>query len=99
MRNVELNNLPVNYNDLDWYQRKIVREKYIEKQNKKCSHCGESLYKNPCSSVRCLKIDINLFPKNFFKSFIHLHHNHTTGMTIGAVHCYCNAVLWQHHNE
>jgi hypothetical protein len=45
-----------------------------------------------------LKKDINLrlFPPNFLKYPIHLHHCHDTGMTIGAVHCHCNAVLWQY---
>ena len=33
---------------------------------------------------------------NFFKWPVHLHHCHDTGMTTGAVHCYCNAVLWQY---
>jgi hypothetical protein len=42
---------------------------------------------------------LSLFPKNFLKWPVHLHHSHDTGMTIGAVHSYCNAVLWQYHNE
>jgi hypothetical protein len=28
-----------------------------------------------------------------------LHHCHQTGLTIGAVHAKCNAVLWQYHGE
>ena len=27
---------------------------------------------------------------------IHLQHNHSTDMTEGAVHAYCNCVLWQY---
>ena len=30
---------------------------------------------------------------------IHLHHDHDTDLTIGAVHAYCNAILWEYHNE
>ncbi len=90
---------PINYDKMDWIQRKRVREEYIEIQKGKCCYCGERLDKNPCSSVRSLPIEKDLFPPNFFKYPVHLHHNHNTGMTIGAVHCYCNAVLWQHYGE
>lgn len=27
---------------------------------------------------------------------VHLQHNHDTGMTEGAVHARCNAVMWQY---
>ena len=37
-----------------------------------------------------------IFPENFFDHSIHLHHDHDTGMTIGAVHAHCNAVLWEY---
>jgi len=30
---------------------------------------------------------------------MHLHHNHETDMTEGAVHAYCNAVLWQYEGK
>lgn len=33
-----------------------------------------------------------VFPKNMLSNPIHLHHDHTTGMTIGAVHAYCNVI-------
>jgi hypothetical protein len=49
--------------------------------------------------VMSKKINVDLFPPNFFKWPVHLHHDHRTGMTIGAVHCRCNAVLWQYHGE
>jgi len=45
------------------------------------------------------RIDWDLFPPGFLKNPVHLHHNHDTGMTIGAVHAYCNAVLWQYYGE
>jgi len=91
--------LPVNYNDLHFSERRLVREEYIARQNGLCHHCGESIYGKPSEDVRELKINRRLFPPNFFDWPIHLHHNHKTGMTIGAVHCQCNAVLWQYHHE
>lgn len=92
-------NLPVNYNDLNSKKKKLVREEYVRVQYGKCCHCGQPLDKNPCSSVRSLKVDKTLFPPGFFRWPIHLHHSHETGLTIGAVHCYCNAVLWQYYGE
>lgn len=91
--------LPVNYDDLHYTKRRMIREEYIKQQDGKCCHCGESLYENPCASVLNLPVNRRLFPPNFFKWPIHLHHNHETGMTIGAVHNYCNAVLWQYCGE
>ena len=91
--------LPVNYKNLHWTERKAVREEYIKRQNGKCCHCGEPLNRKPCSKVRCLSVDKKLFPKNFFDWPVHLHHSHNDGMTIGAVHSYCNAVLWQYHGK
>lgn len=91
--------LPVNYDSLTWKQRKQVREQYIKQQNRICSHCGKSLYGPPSEEVRSLKINKSLFPEYFFNHSIHLHHDHDTGMTIGAVHSRCNAVLWQYYGE
>ena len=45
------------------------------------------------------KIDWSLFPPNFLKYPVHLQHDNDTGMTEGAVHNYCNAVLWQYHGK
>jgi len=36
-------NLPVDYNKIDYKQRKKVRQKYIEIQNNKCYYCNNSL--------------------------------------------------------
>ena len=92
-------NLPVNYTTLTPQERRRVREEYIHLQNGKCSHCGTLLNDPAAASILKRKINAKLFPPNFFKFPVHLHHNHDTGMTIGAVHCHCNAVLWQYHNE
>jgi len=53
----------------------------------------------PDESVSELPVHRDLFPVGFFKNPHHLHHNHETGMTIGTVHAYCNAVLWEYHGE
>ena len=88
--------LPVNYDELHPYKRKEVREEYVKIQKGKCAHC-EGLLTEP-SKVKA-NINIDLFPINFFGHPIHLHHCHTTGMTIGAVHNKCNAYLWQYLGE
>lgn len=88
--------LPVNYNKLDWRERKSVREKYIEDQDGKCHFCNRLLSEEPEKDYSITKPS---FPPNFFKYPIHLHHDHETGMTIRAVHCYCNAVLWEYFGE
>lgn len=49
--------------------------------------------------LRGMTVNMKLFPPNFFKHPVHLHHDHQTGMTIGAVHNHCNAVLWQYYGE
>ena len=91
--------LPANYNNLSPTERRKVRELYVTQQNGKCKHCGASLTGEPAERVRRLPVKTKLFPENFFRWPVHLHHDHSTGMTIGAVHCYCNAVLWQYHGE
>jgi hypothetical protein len=88
--------LPVNYNTTHYTVRRKVRLEYIKRQNNLCYHCKQSLDWTP---KREFSINESLFPPNFFKWPVHLHHNHDTGMTIGAVHAYCNAVLWEHYGE
>lgn len=88
--------LPVNYDQLHHTERRAVREEYVKLQNGKCHLCGEPLDKEP---KKTKKITPKLYPPNFFKYPVHLHHRRDTGMTVGAVHCYCNAVLWEYHGE
>lgn len=45
------------------------------------------------------RLQRKIFPKGFFDRPVHLHHSHDTGLTIGAVHAVCNAVLWIYHRE
>jgi hypothetical protein len=91
--------LPVDYTAIDGKQRRLVREAYIKEQDGKCMYCDEPLDGNPPEAVTNKKIDLGLFPPNFLTHPIHLQHNHDTGMTEGAVHAYCNAVLWQYHHR
>ena len=88
--------LPIDYTSLHWTDRKNVREQYIAEQKGKCFYCGYDLSKEPPYEIKNKNIDWNLFPPNFLKYPIHLQHDHYTGMTEGAVHAYCNAVMWQY---
>ena len=89
----------VNYNDLNPSERRAKRNEYIAHQSGLCRHCNNPLDVLPPNDILKLKVNEKLFPLNFFNWPVHLHHSHDTGLTIGAVHCYCNAVLWQYHGE
>lgn len=91
--------LPANYEELSIPEKRTVREEYIKRQDGLCFYCKAPLNGRPREDVQNRKINKRLFPENFFKWPVHLHHDHETGMTIGAVHCHCNAVLWQYHGE
>ena len=91
--------LPVNYKSLHWTERKAVRLEYINRQKGRCHYCGEPLDGKPAKKIADKPVTKSRFPEGFFKWPIHLHHSHTTGMTIGAVHCHCNAVLWEYDGE
>jgi hypothetical protein len=91
--------LPANYELLTFPERRAVRNEYVRVQGGKCSHCGMPLDGPPSEAIARKKINKRLFPESFFKWPVHLHHSHKTGMTIGAVHNTCNAVLWQYHGE
>lgn len=91
--------LPTAYSELTPTKRKSVREKYIRVQDGKCYYCGTLLSGPASSSIMDMYINKRLFPDGFFNNPVHLHHDHNTDMTLGAVHCHCNAVLWQYHGE
>jgi hypothetical protein len=91
--------LPVNYDELPISDRKKVREAYIKKQDGLCYFCKQSLKEEPSEKIKNIPIHKWLFPEGFFNYPVHLHHSHDTGMTIGSVHCYCNAILWQYYGE
>lgn len=88
--------LPADYNKLSSLWRRRVRETYADKQGGLCYYCKQSLAEEPKQTRR---IDWSKFPKGFLNHPVHLHHDHKTGWTLGAVHAYCNAVLWQYHGE
>jgi ribosomal protein L34E len=91
--------LPVDYRTLTQPERRAVREEYARQQSGKCAHCGNDLMGAARDDILAKRVNARLFPPNFFKWPVHLHHCHKTGMTIGAVHNHCNAVLWQYHGE
>lgn len=91
--------LPIHYNSAEWQDRRRAREEYVKRQNGRCWYCQCALDKYPPPAVSSRTINWRLFPKNFLKHPIHLHHSHDTGMSIGAVHAYCNAVLWQYEGQ
>ena len=88
--------LPTDYTKLTGKKRKEVREQYVVEQDNKCFYCNHDLAGKPPVDVTNRKIDFRLFPPGMLKNPIHLQHNHSTGMTEGAVHAYCNCVMWQY---
>lgn len=92
-------NLPINYNTATIYQRKQARLEYIKLQNNICPFCKMPLNQLPSKDVLILSLDASLFPINFLKYPIHLHHDHNTGLTLGAIHAYCNGVLYQYYGQ
>jgi len=88
--------LPTRYHDLSRSERRQAREQYVWEQKGKCYWCGHPLFGEPPKNIKDLEIDWRLFPKGFLDYPIHLQHNHDTDMTEGAVHAYCNAVMWQY---
>lgn len=88
--------LPVDYDKLSWAERSEVREQYVKEQNRMCFYCKEDLKHPAPKRITDKPINLKLFPKGFLNNPIHLQHDHYNGMTEGAVHAYCNAVMWQY---
>jgi len=91
--------LPIDYNSIPYNEKWKVREQYIKEQGGLCFYCGNDLTKLPNKNITDKLINWDLFPKEFLKHPIHLQHCHKTGFTEGAVHAYCNAVMWQYENR
>lgn len=91
--------LPIDYTKLAPQQRREVRLQYIKQQNNKCFYCNYSLDESVPKYIIDKNINWKLFPPNFLQHPIHLQHNHNSGMTEGAVHAYCNAVMWQYEGK
>jgi hypothetical protein len=88
--------LPVEYDKLNSNTRKAVRKEYIRQQDNKCWYCDKDLDGKPPQAILDMPIDWKFFPKGFLRNPKHIQHDHSTGMTEGVVHAYCNAVLWQY---
>jgi hypothetical protein len=86
--------LPVDYDKLERWERREVRLQYIKEQNNKCYYCNEDLDEPAPKRITEKPVNWDLFPKGFLDYPIHLQHDHGTGMTEGAVHNHCNAVMW-----
>ena len=88
--------LPVKYSELSRSERADIRSTYVELQNSMCLYCESHLEVSPPKEITSREINWSLFPKGFLDYPIHLQHNHNTDLTEGAVHAYCNAVMWQY---
>ena len=91
--------LPIKYSESSFSEKREARNEYITKQNNLCYFCGKPLDEPAPKVVTDKKINWSIFPKNFLKYPIHLQHDHETDKTEGAVHNYCNAVMWQYYNK
>lgn len=91
--------LPVLYHSLAPSERKRVREQYVYEQDGNCMYCKSTLFSEPPTEVTVKPINWKLFPPHFLRHPVHLQHCHSSGLTEGAVHAYCNAVLWQYHKR
>lgn len=91
--------LPQKYDELLPHEKKNVREEYVRRQDGRCYWCDSPLDLDPPRRVKSLRINWRLFPPNFLKYPVHLQHCHKTGLTEGAVHAYCNAVMWQYYGR
>ncbi len=91
--------LPILYSQATSKERRLVREQYVEEQHGLCYWCKSPLDSKPTVDITNKKINWELFPPFFLKHPIHLQHDHASDLTEGAVHAYCNAVMWQYHDR
>lgn len=91
--------LPIAYSRATWQERRAAREEYARRQGGLCYWCKQPLSGEPRADVKRKPIKWGLFPETFRNHPVHLQHDHKTGMTEGAVHMRCNAVMWQYHNR
>src|SRR5690606_25846402 len=97
-----MDKLPVKYSSLTPKEKRDVRNEYVALQKGRCYHCQGRLDAPVPSRVSQYPIDWWKFPggrEGFLRHPVHLHHDHNTDLTIGAVHSYCNAWLWQYKGE
>lgn len=90
---------PADYTKMTQLERRAMRERYVVEQGGLCMHCQGDLKEAPPKRITDKLINWKRFPPNFLQHPVHLQHNHETGMTEGAVHAYCNAVMWQYESR
>ena len=96
---------PIDYPSSSTAARRIRREQYVVDQGGRCWYCTAPLEgPTPPPLQERYPIEFGfggqgVFPPGFLTFPVHLHHDHKTGQTIGAVHAYCNAILWVRHGE
>lgn len=90
---------PVDYTKLSSRRRRSIREKYVKYQGGKCYWCGGDLDCDPPNKIMSTPVNKAAFPNGFFRNPVHLQHCHRTGMTEGAVHARCDAIMWQYHRR
>lgn len=83
------------YSKMDYKQRRQVREEMAANQNGLCWYCNAPLTGPAISKVNNYPFNMRLFPKGMFDYPVHLHHDHKTDECLGAVHCRCNAYMWE----
>lgn len=91
--------LPINYTKTTYQERREAQNQYVVLQDSHCWFCGRPLSDKPSKKVQEATLNMLLFPVNFLQYPVHLHHDHKTHMTIGAVHSKCNGYLWQYLGE
>lgn len=96
MSDIRTVKLPVQYDDLSVKGKRVIRERYIRDQNGECIYCGGKLHNPPPMDILNIPVNKKLFPNGFFDYPVHLQHSHMTGLTEGAVHAYCNALMWEY---
>lgn len=93
---LRMSRLSTDYNSLTQAERGEVRDRYVVLQDGDCFYCDAPLHEDPPSEITSMFIDWDLFPPGFLNNPVHLQHDHETGWTMGAVHAFCNAVMWQY---
>jgi hypothetical protein len=92
--------IPAYYDNLTWYERRLVREEYIVLQKGLCWACAQTLLHDVPDEVKeRFPLDPRRWGPEFLKHPVHLHHDHRSGLTVGATHAYCNAILAQYYGE
>lgn len=92
--------IPAMYDALTWVERRMVREEYIVLQKGACYWCKQTLLHDVSDDIKAkYPLDPRYWGPKFLEHPVHLHHDHNTGLTLGATHAYCNAILAQYYGE